>query len=253
MPTQVKAEHNSIKINRVDNHFTCYFQDILLLTLDFEPDESVIQHIGFITIKLHSGNHSIEVQQGLRKILTNLLEEGRVKKLELFTSNPAIAELCRNTGFFVRAEKIASIYENGKYHNELGVEYSFFEIADAQKLIKAKVLDLDKRAVINEALISCKNTIESLEKEKINGVLGARFLENLTYQMVRDNLGPNKIFSLANKRWMPLLLEVPKTLQDGLLRLANRLVSSSPVFFQANQSITFAKSKDSALDFKKQS
>lgn len=231
-PIHPKTENKAISINRVDNQFICYFQDNPLLTVDFDPDDSVIQHIGFLSIKLHSNDHQAEAIIGLNKILTSLLEEGRVKKLELFTAESAVAELCKKTGFFVRGEKIASLYENDEYKNELGVEYSFFNLMDAEKLLLAKVSDSTKRGSISAILSKCSKTIEGLIKENVCDPLGARYLENVIYQMVRDNLGPNRIFSLSDKRWMPLLEHMPTGLHEDLKRLSNRLQNSGSAFFK---------------------
>lgn len=227
-----KTENKAITVNRIGNQFICYFQDNPLLTVDFDPDDSVIPHIGFLSLKLHSNDNQAEAIIGLNKILASLLEEGRVKKLELFTAEPAVAELCKKAGFFVRGEKIASHYENDEYKNELGVEYSFFNLMDAEKLIIAKIPDSIKRASISEILSKCSKTIEGLVKEEVCDILGARYLENLIYQMVRDNLGPNRIFSLSDKRWMPLLEHTPKVLHTDLLRLSNRLQNSDSAFLK---------------------
>ena len=227
-----QMENRSITINRVDNQFICYFQDEPLLTVDFDPDDSVIPHIGFLSLQLHSNDNQAEAIIGLRKILENLLEEGRVKKLELFTAERAVADLCQMTGFFVRGEKIASYYENEEYKNELGVEYSFFNIMDAEKLIIAKVSDPIKKASLNQVLSKCSKTIENLVEENVCDALGARYLENLIYQIVRDNLGPNRIYSLSDKRWGPLLEQTPTVLHEDLVRLYNRSQDSGSAFFK---------------------
>lgn len=232
---QIEVENKSIKVERVNNQFICTFQDKPLLTVDFEPDDSVIQHIGFLTIKLHSLQDQPEASAGLRIILSHILAEGRVKKLELFTTVPAIADLCKTTGFFVRGEKIASFYDKGEYKNELGVEYSFFDIADAKKLTLAKVSDPAERKRIDAALSRCSETIKSLVKNNTCDMLSAKYLENLMYQMVRDDLGPNKVFSLSDKRWKPLLMQCPVALHKDLLCLYNRLNSTDSGFFKKDK------------------
>ncbi|MBA2652712.1 MAG: GNAT family N-acetyltransferase [Tatlockia sp.] len=249
IPMLIEVEDTSITISRVDNQFICYLQQQPLLKVGFEPDDSVIQHIGFLSLEMLTPDNLFQAQIGLRKILTNIFEESRVKKLELFTAQPAVAELCKNSGFFKRAEKIASFCENKEYKNELGVEYSFFNISDAKKLITAAVSDCSKKESIEKALDMCSDTIKSLVENKICDFLGAHYLENLVYQMVRDDLGPNKIFSLTDKRWKPLLTDTPLGLQTDLLRLANRLNNSGPSFFN-NKSQAQLESPDQTLKYK---
>lgn len=248
-PQLIAEENESIQIERVNNQFICSFQGKTLLTVDYEPDDSVIQHIGFLSVNLHSPDHQSEATAGLRKILLNLLEEGRVKKVELFTAEPAVAELCKNVGFFVRGEKIASHCEDEEYKNEVGVEYSFFDIQDAKKIIIAQVSDPIKRDSINEALSLCSKTITSLVDDKTCDIFAAKYLENLIYQMVRDELGPNKVFSLSDKRWQPLLIETPESLHNDLLRLTNRLQNSEPTFFKKETSV-FLPGHDFTLNMK---
>ncbi|QLZ69060.1 hypothetical protein FOLKNPGA_01842 [Legionella sp. PC1000] len=234
-PPLQSANNNAITVKRVNSQYTAYFQEKPLLTLDVEPDNSVIRHIGFMSIQLHMPEHQAEATQALQKILTDILQENRVKKVELFTAEPAVAELCQNTGFFVRGETIASYYDDKEgFKNELGVEYSFFNITDAQSLITAKIANTEKRERVSSALFNCSVKINELIKSKTCDTLGARFLENLIYQMVRDGLGPNRVFSLDDKRWLPLIKETPCILQDDLSRLLNRLQDTGATFFKSN-------------------
>ncbi|KTD24983.1 Acetyltransferase (GNAT) family [Legionella lansingensis] len=227
IPPLRAVSNNAITVQRVNNQFIAYFKEKPLLTLDFYPDNSVIRHIGFLSIQFHLLDHQPEATLALQKILSDILEEGCVKKVELFTAELAVAELCRNTGFFVRGEKIASYYDDKEgYKNELGVEYSFFNIVDTQSLITAKMADPMKRESIASVLLSCSERIDALVKNKTCDSLGARYLENLVYQIVRDGLGLNKIFSLVDKRWIPLINEVPSALHNDLCCLQNRLQST---------------------------
>jgi len=223
LPMLAQTEHGPITVQRVKNRFTCFIEDKLILTVEVEPDTSVIQHIGFLTIQLHSVNNKTEAAAGLRTILQQLLDEGRVKKVELFSANLDVIDLCKESGFFVRGEKIASYYENETYKNELGLEYSFFNIADAKQLILAKVSDHIKRESIDEALSECAKTIQMLVDDGACDALAAQYLENITYQMARDELGPNGIFSLSVKPWAGLLSKTPPSLNNELMRLASLL------------------------------
>ncbi|KTD75111.1 GNAT family N-acetyltransferase [Legionella waltersii] len=234
IPPLQSVNNSAITVKQVNNQYTAYFKEKPLLTLDIEPDNSVIRHIGFISIQLHMPEQQSEATQALQQILTDILQQNRVKKVELFTAEPAVAELCRKTGFFVRGETIASYYDDKEgYKNELGMEYSFFDITDAQRLITAKMANTEKRDRVSSALLNCSETINELIKNNTCDALGARFLENLIYQMVRDGLGPNKVFSLADKRWLPLIKEAPSVLQDDLSRLMNRLQDTGAAFFKA--------------------
>ncbi|MGQ3890121.1 N-acetyltransferase family protein [Legionella sp. CNM-1927-20] len=235
IPPLQSINNDAITVKRANNQYTVYFQEKPLLTLDVEPDNSVIPHIAFLSIQLHMPEHQSEATQALQKILSDILQEKRVKKVELFTAESAVAQLCRSTGFFVRGETKASYYDDKEgYKNELGVEYSFFNITDAQSLIIAKIVNTEKRDRVSSALSNCSIKINELIENKTCDALGARYLENLIYQMVRDSLGPNKVFSLADKRWLPLLKTAPCALQDDLSRLLNRLQDTGAVFFKAN-------------------
>lgn len=231
-------EHNDVTVKRQNNKFICYAQNKPILTVDVDPDDSVIKHIGFLSITLHAPYSQAQAEKGLRNVLTQILKEGRVKKLELFTAEPETADLCKQLGFFVRGEKIASYYDNGQYKNELGVEYSFFTITDANSLLTAKVSHKEKKETIEEALTHCSNSIKTLIDDGICDMLGARYLENLVYQMVRDELGPNNIFSLSDKRWKALLSQTPMSLHKDLLQLFNRLQTATSAFYNPNSGIS---------------
>ena len=227
---QQKEDNPDLIIKREGNRFIGYFQGEPLLTVDLEPDNSVIKHIGFLDVKLHTQDYQAEAVSGLRDILKTIMEEGRVKKVELFTADSTVTDLCKQAGFYVRGEKMASYCKDGEYKNELGVEYSFFGIADAKRLILAQVSG-NQQALVNAALSQCTNTINCLIADNRCDTLGASYLENLAYQMVRDELGPNRIFSLTDKRWEPLLAQTPENYYKDLLRLKSRLQKSEPTFF----------------------
>lgn len=246
IPALHSTNNDLITVESINHQYTAYFQGKPLLTIDAEPDNSVIRHIAFLSIQLHMQNHQSEATQALQKILTDMLEENRVKKMELFTAEPAVAALCQQTGFFVRGETIASYYDNKEgYKNELALEYSFFNITDAHSLITAKVANIVKKDSIANVLLSCSEKIDQLIKQKTCDVLGARFLENLIYQIVRDGLGPNKVFSLADKRCLPLIKQAPSILHDDLRNLMNQLQNTGAVFFKPKRvehtSISIAK------------
>lgn len=233
IPPLKSINMDTITVKRFNNQYIAYLEEEPLLNVDVEPDDSVIRHIGFMSIKCHKTGYSSESSLGLRKILTSILQEGLVKKLELFTQESGVAKLCQNTGFFVRGEKKASYYDNKEgYKNELGLEYSFFTIADAQSLIKAKISDSFKREDIAAALLNCSEKIRTLSKDNTCDALGASFLENIVYQIVRDCLGANKVFSLENKSWLPLIKDLPSSLQVGLTRLQHRLQNTGVGFFE---------------------
>lgn len=233
IPSLQSVNNDAITVKRVNNQSIVCIAEKPLLTLDFEPDDSVIQHVAFMSIQLHTPEYQPEATIALQKILTDVLQEGRVKKVELFTAEPAVAELCRNTGFFVRGEKIASYYDSEEgYKNEIGVEYSFFNITDAHSLITAKIVNIEKRSNIISVLLKCFEKIKELIMNKTCDALGARYLENLIYQMVRDELGSNKVFSLADKRWRPLIKKVPPALHNDISCLQNRLQNTGASFFK---------------------
>lgn len=243
VPPLQAINNDCIVIKQIDYQYIAYLDEKPLLTVDFEPDNSVIKHIAFLAITLHKANCEAQATLALQKILTAILQEGRVKKVELFSAEPAIAELCRSAGFFVRGEKIASYYDDKDgYKNELGMEYSFFTIKDAENLIAAKITNAEKRDNVAAVLSRCSTKIKELIANKTCDGLGANYLENVVYQIVRDSLEGNKVFSLADKRWQPLIKHLPQDLILNLRRLQNRLKNDTPTLFDPNlekQSTTF--------------
>jgi hypothetical protein len=202
-----------------------------LFTLKHEPNETTYSHIGFLSFNHYPQEYSSEAVAALKLILQKIMQEARVKKVELFTCNPIVIQICQQAGFFVRGEKIASHCENGSYQNELGLEYSFFTLEDAKKLIFSQINDANRKDTIENALLQCKNTINRLEANEVCDSLGSRYLENLIYQMVRDELGAQNSFSLTEKNWQPLLNSVPHALWLDIEDLHQRLHNHSFRFF----------------------
>lgn len=223
------SESKEIPLKRNDNQFIYYFKDRPLLTIDYEPDDSVIKHVGFLSIQLHDVNYPHKAKQALSQALEQILQEQRVKKLDLFTADPKVAEICQQLGFFVRAEKMASYFDGEKFKNEVGLEYSFFNIQDAEKLIRAKIPTENRIKTLEKSLQKLSQKIATLEN---CDPLGKAYLENIVYQMVRDELGPNKVFSLTDKKWLPLLSQTPPELHKDLLFLYNALQISHGLFFK---------------------
>lgn len=212
---------SDVIIHKTENTFICTLHHKPILSVSLQPDESVIQHVGFLSITLHNPDLLNEAIQGFRQILLMILNEGRVKKLELFTADSHVANLCKQLGFFVRGEKIASyLDEKEGYKNELCLEYSFFGIQEAKELIKAHITDNQKRQEIDNILSKCTEIITSLPQNQCD-TLGKKYLENLIYQMVRDDFAPNRVFSLADKRWISLLEYMPEKLQEIVFKHRN--------------------------------
>lgn len=223
--------HDAISIKRNTNQFIACVNNTPVLTVDFDPDDSVIRHIGFLTIQSPTPND--EAAAALRQILAALLQEGRVKKLELFTESSAVAKLCQSAGFYVRGEKIASYFDeqHQAYKNELGLEYSFMAIDDARSLIAAKIADPVRRREIDKILVRSQSLIQELAKKEGYDALGVCYLENMAYQIIRDELRVNKIISLADRRWLPLINNAPPAFKEELLMLVNTMQPSVSTFF----------------------
>lgn len=238
-PMKFAEDDQNITIQRIPKdwgyQFICYYRNEknLLMTVDLRPNNSVIRHIGFLSIQLTSTAYVSEAIIGLRKILIAIMQEKdtKIKKLELFTADSKVIELCKDLCFFKRGETPASHYVNGKYSNEVGLEYSFFNIQDARNLIEAKEPNPHKRKNLNEALTCCEITIESLVKRNFCDILAARYFENLAYQIVRDELKLEYLVSLSDKRWQALLVKCPLSLQQNLIDLLDSFQSPLPGFF----------------------
>lgn len=227
-PDLLQEKDDSIFYRREDNKFFAYFGSKLLFTADLEPDTSVIQHIGFLSIDLNPENYQIDAAAiALREIIQVIMKEQRVKKLELFTPHEEIAKLCQKLGFIIRGEKKASYLEQNEdkteYKNELGFEYSFFNAEDAKSFVRSHVSEEGKIRDIEQAIINCQKAIESLKLEGKVDDLGANYLENLLYQIIRDKLGVDKTSSLLIKSWKPLLSSLPQEIIPNFEFLQERL------------------------------
>lgn len=193
-----------------------------IIEMNYYPDSSVIQHIGFLdNIILYSTDDKLN-QAALREALIFIAKENRVKKVELFTSNVDITALCEDLGFWVRGERIASSYYDGQYHNELGVEYSFFDIKDASELLKSFDL-MEKDSSLEKSLQECHQIIEQMYENDLCDQLGKQYLENIIYQMVRDSLHAEKLISLHDQPWRNVIAKCPSELKIALHKLDKQL------------------------------
>lgn len=218
------SKTEKINIACSNNDFICSDNNEPFLKVNFEPDDSVIPHIGFLSIDLYEPFEHSKAIHALQEVLEKILQTGRVKKLELFSSDPRVLKICQDAGFFVRGQKIASRFENNQYHHELGVDYSFFNIDDAKKLARAKVSDPEKLGKILGCLNGFELKINQLKLSRSN--LEAAYYENFAYQIVRDDLGPNNVFSLEKKPWENLLPKLPTELNNALVELRNQVMPS---------------------------
>lgn len=210
----------NVKLN--DNKVVVSVNDTQVLVTDYHPDNSVIQHIGFLdNISVFSKDETLN-QDALRKALIFIAEQGRVKKLELFTSDPKIASLCQSLGFWTRGELIASCYREGKYHNQLGVEYSFFGIKEAIDSLKSFKL-LETNSQVEHSLLECKQIVQRYLEEGICDQLGCLYLQNVVYQMVRDSLQLEKLVSLMQQPWREVISQCPAELYIALQKLTKQL------------------------------
>ncbi len=218
------SEQN-LKVSLEDNKLIVKLDENLILATEYYPDDSVIQHIGFLKNPMLFQDRQF-AQAAMREALIFILKQGRVKKLELYTSNPLIVSLCQDLGFFVRGERVASYYHEGQYQNELGVEYSFFDIKEALDFLKG--FDLIKESpALEPSLLECQQVIEQYHKDGTCDELGSKYLQNIVYQMVRDSLRDEKLTSLQKQPWQAVIEECPKKFQIAVLNLNKILLSTN--------------------------
>lgn len=191
---------------RANDKIQVLHDDQLILEFDYFPDNSVIQHIAFLeNVGIHHEDKMLCLA-AFRHALHFLFNQHTVKKLELFTHQDNAIALCQDLGFWMRGEKIASFCEGGEYYNELGVEYSFFDIDDAKLLLNSFKQDEG----ITDQLYTLQNIINLLEEDKSCDILGKNYLANIVYQIVRDELLDQKLFvSLGEKPWEQVLQQCP--------------------------------------------
>lgn len=222
----------AVSILQKEHQFTGHYEGSELLRLECDPNESTTYpHVGTLSIVHCATSYTPAMSMCLRMILEKIMLGGRNRKVEIITNTPVIIELCKNVGFFVRGEKIASHYDDGVYSNELCLEYSFFGIEDALKLVHSQITNERRVANIDNALNRCKEAVKNLHANGYCDILGARYLENLMYQLIRDEFGLDKVFSLRDKPWQPLLSDLPSTLQSEAINLHKELHGNNFGFF----------------------
>ncbi|QBR84465.1 GNAT family N-acetyltransferase [Legionella israelensis] len=214
------ALEKGFSVQSENNQIIVKLGGTLILTTEFYPDTTVIQHIGFLeNIRLHSDNKQ-QCLQAMRQAINFIAKEGNVKKLELFVSDPKIISLCQESGFWVRGECRGSLYHNGEYYNELGVEYSFFGIDEAREVLKSF-----EQHQLEKLVINCQKEIQKSLEQGLCDELGACYMENIVYQVVRDELDKLKIMSLENKPWNSVIKDCPETVRTALIQLIDELNS----------------------------
>jgi hypothetical protein len=206
----------------------CVLNENSLPVIEFEyyPDDSVIQHIGFLdNMVLYSKDMDL-CGAALRKALAYICENEKVKKLELFTHEPETVALCQRLGFWVRGERLASCQINGNFYNELGVEYSYLGITEAINFIKS--FNADSNNGLKEALLACREVISNLMDSKECDILGSRYLENIVYQMVRDSHQERNYSALCQQPWQEVIKQCPEVFQLALQSLNKTLQKTVP-------------------------
>ncbi|WP_454782615.1 GNAT family N-acetyltransferase [Legionella sp. WA2022007384] len=216
LPPLLKNMSGQWEVRLVNDKIQVKLGNELILDFDYYPDESVIQHIAFLeNLKLHHQDKEL-CSLALRQALNVILAGQRVKKLELFTHEDNAIELCAKLGFWVRGEKPVAYYKDGTYFNELGVEYSFFDIEDAQSLFNSFKRDAGISSKLNEL----QQIINTLETHHVCDALGKNYLANIVYQIVRDELLEQKLFvSLNDKPWEKVLAQCPEVFAQAAKEL----------------------------------
>ncbi|CAM2974062.1 putative acetyltransferase YhhY [Legionella steigerwaltii] len=220
LPPLVDQTPSHLTVQRVNNKIQVLHDKNLVLDFDYYPDESVIQHIGFLEdLKIYQNDKKL-CTAALRLALNSILTENRVKKLELFTHDDKAIELCAELGFWIRGERPASYCQDGKYFNELGVEYSFFGIEEALSLFNS----FKESQLITAKLNELQQIINHLEEKGVCDSLGKNYLANIVYQIVRDELLEQKLFvSLEDKPWEKVLPQCPEVFAQAAKQLQSAL------------------------------
>lgn len=208
-----------------DNQLTVYLNDKVILTTAYFPDTTVVKHIGFLeNVTLYSEDE-LECQGALRAMLTFLLQEKRVAKIEFFTADEKVISACQELGFWMRGQRYASAKKDGVYYNELGFEYSFFTLDKAKELVQSYSEVANKNELL-QALENCSQVINQLKQDQVCDSLGQSYLEYFIYQVVRDTLPLNQIVSLKNDAWRDIIIHLPENLQVQIKNLIEILAVS---------------------------
>lgn len=221
LPPLLDETSSHLTVQRVNNKIQVLHDKTLILDFDYYPDESVIQHIAFLEdLKMYQNDKKL-CTAALRLALNALLTENRVKKLELFTHDDKAIGLCAELGFWIRGERPASYCQEDKYLNELGVEYSFFDIKDAHSLFNSFKHNEGITAKLNEL----QQIINSLEDKGVCDSFGKNYLANIVYQIVRDELLEQKLYvSLEDKPWEKVLTQCPEVFAQAAKQLQSALI-----------------------------
>lgn len=214
------TSNNKLATHLKDDKIKVFQENNLILEFDYFPDNSVIQHIAFLENLNVCHEDKKLCQAALRDALQFIFNQKSVKKIELFSHQDKAIELCQELGFWVRGEKIASFCEKNEYFNEVGVEYSFFDIQDARSLLNT----FHQSEKIIFQLDALQNIIDLLEKDEKCDALGKNYLANIVYQIVRDELLDKKLFvSLDEKQWEKILKDCPETFSNAAKQLQSSM------------------------------
>lgn len=226
LPKLTSSDTKNFQINLKDNDLIITFDEKPILSIKYYPDKSVIQHIGFLDSPSLASIDEQICLAAFRLALVHIFNKNEVKKLELFVSDPKVISFCQDLGFWVRGERIGSYYGNGKYQNELALEYSFFGIDDAINLLKSFNF-LENNPSLELSVLKCKEIADNSLKEGVCDQLGNQYLQNIVYQLVRDSVKKEKLVSLQSKPWEEVMEACPLEFRSALKALSGQLSNLS--------------------------
>lgn len=215
-------------------------------------------HIQFCSITIENDVAIEQLKSALRALIVKSASEG-YKKFEIFSANATVVEILRDLGFHYRGEKIASCKIGDQYYNELGADFGFFNIADAEKIIaKSTSLNPLQRAAFSSALTMCQEAIQqSFTNQKIDAY-AKLYLENLAFQMTRECLVEkfyhgNDEYHLSP--WNTLIAKLPEQLNHAFVKLSDIStleINNNPASLTNTSQALFNPANDAQADFNKE-
>lgn len=231
-----------IEFDRVNNKALCFVDGAKQGECSFSQGVRRFGHIQFWELSLEPACNLAVMEYFVRQLAVE--QAGRCKKIEIYTSDKVLAHLVENLGFHCRGEKIGSCKIGNHYFNEIGVDFAFFNLADAKEIAAIYVLDEYQMKRINSVLGECNEYIsQSLASQSIDKYT-ALYLENMAFQMVRESVGEIAIrrYGLMGQPaapWRQLIEDMPIIIKECFLKLdqvtTKTFLSSNNTMASSNQ------------------
>lgn len=240
LPSLKKLDNanKNIEIKQEGNTFSCYSNGQLQVTCEKNSGVRRFDQIQFWSLKVEKDADKTAVENSIRQLVSESAKTH--KKIELAASDQTTLDILADLGFHYRGETKASKMVDNTYYNEAGVDFSFYNIADAKKMLDTlKIKDLANfnKVKIKSKLTSCLIEIDAAFKKNEIDHYGCFYLENLAFQMTREGLGEVRLYNAETAPWSGIIESLPQSLKLSFTDLAENIQILNPGFMKidANQ------------------